>query len=301
MGDVYAIASALCFGISNVTIMRGAPKGSGDNGAFLSLLLTAAISAVGWIVMGLEAGFPVVTMRSLLWLAGAGVCTAFIGRVFLYSSIQHLGAVRASAIKRLNPLFAVLLGVTVLHEVLSGRAAVGAVLVALSFVLIHASRPKVGTADRPAEEAPWWRRLFNRGYVYGPVSAFGYAFGYLLRKAGLDQTPDPFFGAMVGTLVGAALFAAAGVFSRGYREAVWMTFHRPNGWLYAAGTMSSFGQILYFAALNVSPMSRVALIVSSEVFITMTLSVVFFAERLTVRFCAAVLVGAAGTALLASR
>jgi uncharacterized membrane protein len=89
------------------------------------------------------------------------------------------------------------------------------------------------------------------------VSALGYAFGYLLRKAGLNETPDPFFGAMVGTLAGAALFLASGVFSAGNRAAVKATFATPNVWLYAAGIMSSLGQILYFAALNVSPMSRV--------------------------------------------
>jgi drug/metabolite transporter (DMT)-like permease len=298
MGDLYALASALCFAISNVTVMRGAPRGAGDNGAFLSLLLTAAISAAGWLVIGSRDGFAPVTVNALLWLAGAGVFTAFIGRVFLYASIQHLGAMRASAIKRLNPFFAVLLGVTVLGEVVSRQAGWGILLVVVSFVLIHA---RLGDDAEPASGPGGWRRLLNRGYVYGPVSAFGYAFGYLLRKAGLDQTPDPFFGAMVGTLVGAMLFAAAGLFSKPYRDSVWATFHRPNAWLYAAGIMSSFGQILYFAALNVSPMSRVALIVSMELFITMALSAIFFSDRLTFRFCIAALFGAVGTALLASR
>ena len=46
MGEWYALGSALCFAVANITIMRGAPRGADDNGAFLSLLLTAGISAL---------------------------------------------------------------------------------------------------------------------------------------------------------------------------------------------------------------------------------------------------------------
>jgi drug/metabolite transporter (DMT)-like permease len=103
---------------------------------------------------------------------------------------------------------------------------------------------------------------------------------------------------MVGTLVGAMLFVAAGRFSPGYRLAVQATFRRPNSWLYAAGALSSLGQILYFAALNVSTLSKAALLVSMEVFFTIVLSQMFLRERLTWRVGVAALLGFAGTALL---
>ena len=60
----------------------------------------------------------------------------------------------------------------------------------------------------------------------------------------------------------------------------------------------SFGQIFYFAALNVSLMSRVALITSMDVFITTVLSLAFFGERLSARVAIAALLGFAGTVLL---
>jgi uncharacterized membrane protein len=296
MGELYALASALCFGFSNVAIMRGAPRGAADNGAFLSLLLTAAISGTGWLLMGSLRGFAPITGIGVLWLAGAGVFTAFIGRVFLYASVQHLGAVRATAIKRMNPFFAVLLGMLVLGETLSGGAGWGLVLILLSFaVLIHA---QLRTSASGGAQVGAWRRLFNLGYMYGPVSALGYGLGYLMRKAGLHDTPDPLFGAMVGTLVGVLLFLIAGRFSTSYRLAVQGTFRRANPWLYAAGTAASFGQIFYFAALNVSPMSRVALITSLEAFITMGLSLAFFGERLSPLVLLATLLAVAGAVLL---
>ena len=297
MGEWYALASALCFGISNVAIMRGAPRSADDNGAFLSLLLTAGISAAGWLLVGARQGFAPVTMHGIAWLAAAGVFTAFIGRVFLYASIQHLGAMRGAAIKRLNPFFAVLLGVLVLGESVAGNMLWGAGLIVASFaVLVHAQWRSPALPHEVSSAAP--QRLFNPGYVFGPLSALGYALGYLLRKAGLEETPDPFFGAMIGTLVGALLFVVAGRFNPAYRRAVRATFDRPNPWFYVAGLMSSTGQILYFAALNASSMSKVALVTSMEVFITIALSMLFLGERLTPRVALAALLGFAGTAWL---
>ena len=293
MGEWFALGSALCFAVSNVAVVRGAKRGSDDNGAFLSLLLTAAISAIGWLWTSAVHGTAPISLHGVLWLAAAGVFTAFIGRVFLYASIQHLGAIRASAVKRLNPFFAVLLGVAVLGEQLSGHRVWGALLIVASFGLLVQAQWR-GAAPAGAGQNPG----LNLGYFYGPLSALGYALGYLMRKAGLQDTPDPFFGAMVGTLVGAALFVFAGRWSEAYRRAVRATWRRPNPWLYAAGVMGSFGQILYFAALNVSPMSKVALVTSMDVFFTIGLSLLFLAERLSWRVALAALLGFAGTALL---
>jgi drug/metabolite transporter (DMT)-like permease len=297
LGDALAIASAACFAISNVTIARGARAGSEDNGAFVSLLLTAAIAGIGWIAWGLARGFEPVTARALLWFAGAGVFTAFIGRVFFYASVQHLGAMRSSAMKRLNPFFAVVLGVLVLGESLTGGMAMGLVFIAASFAVLVLG----GWKDkRSAAGETLGRRLLNIGYVYGPVSALGYSTGYLLRKMGLAEAHDALLGAMAGCVVGALLFLVTAAFNKDYARAVRSTFAYPNYWLVGAGVMSSFGQILYFAALSESPMSRVALISSIEVFVTLFLGAAFLRKResLTPALVLAAVLGFAGTAFL---
>jgi drug/metabolite transporter (DMT)-like permease len=299
LGDALAIASAACFALSNVAISRGARPGGDDNGAFVSLLLTSAIAGLGWVALGLERGFEPVTARALLWFAGAGVFTAFIGRVFFYASVQHLGAMRSSAMKRLNPFFAVVLGVLVLGESLTGGMGVGLALIASSFAVLVIGGWK-GQRGEAAEGAV--RRLLNVGYVYGPVSALGYATGYLLRKMGLAEAHDALLGAMVGCIVGTLLFLATAAFKGDYAKAVRSTFARPNSWLVGAGVMSSFGQILYFAALSESPMSRVALISSIEVFVTLFLGAAFLRKRetLTPALVLAAALGFAGTAFIVS-
>jgi drug/metabolite transporter (DMT)-like permease len=295
-GDLFAIASASCFAVSNVTIARGSRHGNADNGAFVSLLITAVIAGGGWLALGLARGFEPVTARALVWFAGAGVFTAFVGRVFFYASVQHLGAMRSSTMKRLNPFFAVLLGVMVLGERLTPGMVAGLLLVAASFAVLVSSAP----APPDAARLSWHRRLANAGYFYGPVSALGYATGYLLRKMGLAQAHDALLGAAVGCVIGAALFVATAAFSVSYRAAVRTTFQRRNAWLIAAGVMASFGQILYFAALNLSPMSRVALISSMEVFITIFLGTLLLRrhERLTLPVAFAAVLGVVGTAVI---
>lgn len=293
-GDALALASATCFAVSNVTIARGARPDAEDNGAFVSLLITTAISGAGWIAIGLARGFEPVTSRALLWFAGAGVLTAFVGRVFFYASVQHLGAMRSSALKRLNPFFAVVLGIVVLGEQLSAGMTIGMLLLLASFAaLVAGGRPPAASV---ADSAPARSFVARFGYAYGIVSALGYSSGYLLRKMGLEEAHDALLGTMVGCMVGALLFVATAAFNRDYARAVRATFARPNPWLIGAGVMSSFGQILYFAALNESPMSRVALISSMEVFVTLFLGFVFLKhERLTAPLILAAILGVAGT------
>ena len=301
MGEWFALASALCFGIANVTVMRGARPGDDDNGAFLSLLLTIGIAGIGWLVWGATAGFVPVSGQALAWFAAAGVFAAFVGRVFLYASIQHLGAMRAATVKRLNPFFAVLLGLMVLGETATGGMVWGALLIVVSFaVLLLAQWRSVAPAasDAASGATPSWR---NIGYVYGPVAALGYALGNLLRKFGLELAPDPLLGALVGTAVGALVFVGVAGVNGSYRRALRGSFRRPRPWLWVAGIMASLGQILTFVALGHSPMSTVALVVSMEVFITIGLSLLVSGERLTPRIAIAALLGFAGTALLVLR
>ena len=291
LGDAFALASSLCFSASNICVARGARPGAEDNGAFVSLLLTTAIAGGLWAALGAARGFEPVTARALAWFAGAGVFTAFIGRVFFYAAIERVGAMRSSTTKRLIPFFAVILGVTVLGERLTAGMVVGVLLIAASFALLLKSGARRDAGDAPASR-------LRAGYAYGAVSALGYATGYLLRKMGLADAPDALLGAAVGCLTGVVLFLATAAVRNDYARAVRATFAQPNGLLLAAGVLSTFGQVFYFAALGESPMSRVALLTSIEVFITLFLGALFLRRReaVTPALLVAAVLGVAGTA-----
>jgi drug/metabolite transporter (DMT)-like permease len=321
VGEFFAMLSAVFFGSANVLINKGiVNQGSAsavrDNGAFISILLTITISGLMVIVWAFYRGWPALNTTGIFWFGLAGILTAFIGRVFLYSSIQHLGPVRATTIKRLNPFFAVLIGVLLLGEPLTWMLVAGMILIFSSFIILmfEGHGPSFAGTDARAGDTPAvvaeknctktlkesLRSVANVGYLYGSISALAYAFGYFGRKLGLAEIPDPFFGTMIGAAVGACVFLLIGVFEPRYRAVVRSTFTQFHWWFFLAGVASSVGQILYFTALNYSTISRVALISSMEVFFTIFLAVWVFKvrENLTPQVIAAAVVGIAGTALI---
>lgn len=290
-GDAFAVASSACFAASNVLVAQGMRGEREDNGAFVSLLISTVIAGALWALLGAVRGFEQVTWRGIAWFCAAGVFSAFVGRVFSYASIERLGAMRASTMKRLIPFFSVFLGVGVLDERLTTGMVAGMALIVASFAML------VSGGSGAREEGS---RGFNAGWVYGPVSALGYAVGSLLRKMGLAEAHDALLGAAIGCLAGALLFLATAAFSERYARAVRATFQRPSGWLLAAGTAATFGQIFYFAALDRAPMARVALISSSEVFVTLLLGWIFLRRRETLNatLVGAAVLGFAGAALV---
>ena len=306
MGEFFALLSAACFATANVTITRGSTSDDADNGAFLSILLTAAIACVAMLVSSGVPAMESLHIRGLTWFALGGVLTVFVGRVFLFASVQSIGAMRASAVKRLNPFFTVILGALVLNDSFGGWMIPGMILIFSSFVFLASDSWRTGVAVSSAPDAnavTMSSRLFDLGLVYGPVSAFAYALGYLARKAGLAHIPDPFLGTVVGALAGIAAYVLASLAIPAYRTAISNTFTRINPWFYFTGTLASFGQLFYFVALNNSTVSRVALISSIEVFITIFLSLWIFrsGERLTANTLLAACLGVAGTALILLR
>jgi drug/metabolite transporter (DMT)-like permease len=303
MGELLALCSACCFAAANVTITRGAGAKGKDNGAFLSILLTATIGGLWWLAQNAGHGWPAMRADSMLWFAGAGILTIFLGRVFLYASVQHLGAVPASAVKRLNPLFSVLLGVLLLGESFDIAMALGMALIVASFgVLIHQSlkRADAGVQAGSAPARSVGATLANLGYFYGPVSALAYAFGYVARKQGLAGMPDPAFGTMFGSIVGALMFVLIARFVDSYRVALRQTFQAFNPWLFAAGVLSSAGQLLFFVALSSSSMARCAMLSSMEAFFTIffTVAVTRSFKQLNAPVLLACALGVAGTVFI---
>lgn len=298
MGVTFAILSMTFFSAANVTINLGYDGETRGGGAFLSIVITFFLSLAVWTFFGLRDGWPTLTQTAVAWFILAGFLTIFIGRVFVYASIQYLGAVRASAIKRLNPFFSVILGVVLLGESVSGPMMLGMALICTSFaVLVRQSMRFAGDRQQQADKQSSLERIINLGYLYGPISAFAYASGYVARKQGMLVLPDAAFGTMVGALTGLIIFVVTSTFIRSYRDDLRKTFTVFNFWLLMAGILSSLGQLCYFVALAYSSISKIALITSMEVFITIFLSVVVFRsnENLTIDVFIAAGLGLIGT------
>ena len=307
MAESFAIVAAFMFAMANVLVTKGTTPQSQDNGAFVSILITASFATILVVVTGFYTGWPGLNSKGILWFCLGGALTAFLGRVFLYTSIQHLGSVRAATVKRLIPFFAVIIGVWLLGEPLTLTLVLGMILIFSGFFILakdHLSHRQEKNQKSNTKTQPIIKRLLhsvgNIGYVYGPISALSYAFGALARKKGLAEIPEPFFGAMLGAFVAILVFLIIATFQQRYRTSVRLTFTRFSPWLFSAGVSSSIGQIFLFYALYFGTISRVTLITSMEVFITVFLSVWIFRtrENLTPIVIIAASISVSGTILL---
>jgi len=206
--------------------------------------------------------------------------------------------VRGASIKRLMPLFSVMLAVTLLGESLTPNLVAGMALIFSGFgVLVHESIRASSRAD--GSRGGW---LTNPGLWYGVLSALAYAAGNVARKWGLIVMPDALLGVAIGAVTGALLFLVTSVFAASYRDAVRSTFAGINPWLWLAGVLASTGQMLFFLAIDRSTVTRVSLIISLEVFCTIALTVLILRtrEQLTRPVTIAAALGFAGTLLLFS-
>lgn len=273
-GQLLALLSAVAFACSNVFISKGA-SGGGDRGVMFSVLVTMVFSCLLWLTLeggSFGAGDPETWWKGVGWFALAGVLAMVFGRTFLYASIRKLGVTRASAVKRLNPFFSLLLAFLLLGEPITGLDGLGIVGIALAFGLLIRRSFKRSADIVEAQSAP--PSLGNYGWGVG--SALSYALAYITRKYGLVLIGAPAFGTMISAVSGFTFFAIAAVFVAQYRDNFRNMFSNLNVWLVLAAITVSLGQILLFAALFFEKVSTVVMIASLEIFISSFLSVVVF-------------------------
>ena len=296
LGETLAALSALCFAMLNIVI--AGPAGSrGDKGVLFSVIVTIGFSFA--LFLALEAGRINIsatrdTAKGIGSFAFAGIAAMVFGRTLVFDSIRRLGATRASAVKRLNPFFSVLLAAIFLSEPVTLFDLAGLIVIALAFtLLIQDSFRK--SRDGNDTAAPM-------AYLIGTGAALAYAVSYIGRKAGLNFMDAPALGTFISALSGFLGFVVLATFSENYRPMFRNLFQNIDRHVMAAAVLVSLGQVLMFAALAHEKVSTVVMISSLEIFFSIFLSTLVF--RIEKRPRPVILVAAAlaiiGVALVAS-
>lgn len=277
-GQILALLSALSFAASNVFIAHGArDKRDVESGIAFSIFVTMTLAFLVWLVLE-GAQVPTSSAENMqmgiVWFALAGIFALVLGRSLVYASIHAVGVIRSSAVRRLNPLFSVLLAFIVLGETIAGVGVIGMVLITLAIGAL-VLRPFLGgniLAEREGHVAPVT-------YGWGIAAALAYAVSYLFRKFGLEDIGAPAFGTFVASVAGFVCYAALGLFFLRWRKAVLGMFSSVSPALVGAGILMSVGQLLFFAALFYERLSIVALIGSLEMFFATFLAVMFGTDK----------------------
>jgi uncharacterized membrane protein len=210
-------------------------------------------------------------------------------------------------------------------------AALGIGLIIGGLALLIAEALRTGSPDGPdadpvgvaleseaVAETGWWdrtrsmadrtmsairvpeRRHVVLGVALGVLSALSFGAGHAFRKLGMEILPNALLGATVGTVTAlTAYLLVAGFRGRAaaeLRDA--LTTRRP--WIWAAGLAGTVGQLSFFAALAVAPVSHVSAVSGSEIVLTVFLAaiVVRRPEAITARIVVPAILIFAGTALI---
>ncbi|MBE0455226.1 MAG: DMT family transporter [Roseovarius sp.] len=262
-GEGLALLAALFYGLAGVAIIKGKPAARGDNGVFLSVLMTAGVSAALWLFQGQtglsELGSPD-ALEPLTVFVAAGLFSMVLGRTTMYRATEQIGPVATSLLRRLSPVFALPLALVFLAEVPRWWTVLGVALV-IGAVMLHIGRPTL----KPD-------RSIGIGWLLGIGSAAFYAVSYTLRSHGLDLLPDAALGTFIGALAGLVwLLSAVAVGSeRGARLRRLLKDRGP--WHLLTAVTLSAGQICQFYALQSAPVVVVATLGSLEVFFAALLS-----------------------------
>ncbi len=269
-GELLALLSAFSFALFNVTI-QATSSSRGDKGVLFSVIVTIAFS-FGLFLL-LEAGRVPLrgsreTLTGLGYFACAGVSAMAFGRTLVFTSIRRLGPTRASAVKRLNPFFSVLLAALILDERVTSADLAGLAAIAIAFAVLFSD--SLWRSNRTVASAN------PAAYGIGVTAALAYAVAYVGRKAGLGILDAPALGTFVSALSGFAVFACLALVSARYRPMFRDVFRNIDRPVFIAALLVSVGQVLMFAALAFAPVSTVVMISSLEIFFSIFLSWLVF-------------------------
>jgi DME family drug/metabolite transporter len=281
----FAAIAAFLFAAGSVTAKRGMQ----NTNAISALLVSSGVAAV---LLAIATAFSIpdsVAFSSVLFFVAAGVVGDGVGRFSMLGAVDRLGPSIAIPIQTAAyPLIAVLGGIVVLSETVTPPQIAGAAtVVAGIWVLLFqgSSDPAEASATAESSESggatapkPGWLAL-----ALPVLAGVGFATSDLLRKSGLDETPNPAFAAFVAVSGMLILISVGSVLIPSLRRRI--SVGPGWGWLVAAGFCFAGGLLAVFEALEQGAVSAVGPIIAAQPLAIVVLSwaLLHNIERITLR------------------
>lgn len=289
-----AAVAAVSFASGSVSAKRGMQ----NTNVTTALIIASSVAA---LILGIVVSIDPptgVTFKAVGLFALAGLAGDGIGRFTMLAAVDRLGPSTAIPIQTAAyPFIAVVGGVVLLSESVALVQGFGAVAI-VGGIWVLLFRPPTGRGADDASEST--ARATNWMSLGLPVMAgIGFAVSDLFRKAGLDQTPEPAFGALiaVATML-VVLMAGAASMPRMRRQirvgAGW-------GWLIASGGFITCALLALFEALDRGAVSTVGPIIAAQPLAIVVLSRVLLRdiERVTPRMVVGAILVVSGVIFIA--
>lgn len=298
LGSLLGLASAVSYSAMYFLVRAGVRRTDLDGGAFVTTVVNAALLAAAVLVVVVAGHPPAWRLDALIWFSIAGFLGTFSGRVLMLAGLRRIGPVRTVSITNTAPVVTIGISVLVLGEVLSGWAIGAAILVLIGLGLlaldafgspapVRASSSGGATGGSTAGPSPAASGTPGpdratpavAGLILSTLSATSFGTARVARLVGFDAMPDPLVGSMVGAVAALISNVMLQAGQGRIRSVVVGSFRDIRPALWAAGVCSTLGLLFFFAALQFSPLSHVAVVTTSETVITMLMSRVLFPQR----------------------
>jgi drug/metabolite transporter (DMT)-like permease len=255
--EIYGLIAALSFGL-NAVLVRKALRHTTPATATISVAAVQTLILSTLLVFDL----PTFNLEAVVYFIAAGFLAAILGRTFNYMSIEKLGVPVSTSLVGTNPLWAMILGVVFLGEVVTLSTISGSILVVVGVALISG-----------------WGKDSNlnlRDMGIPLASAFFYAASSAVRKIGLNLLPESVLGAVVGAMTGLVAYP---ILMRLLGRSNEFKFSRKSvPFLIAGGITTSIAWISMFMATQQGSVGVVSAIIGANPLFGLALSVVLLKD-----------------------
>jgi len=240
MGILLALLSSISFGLSQVCARVGLLYINPKISTFISVSTSFALVSIVTAIFDLDSLIRV-SFVGVLWFALLGILNFTLARTLLFIGTRAIGASKATAISASNPLFSIILAVTILGENITVPLILGTLfIIGGLFVLLKKNGENVVSVKFRA-----W------GYFFSIASALCYGVGLVITKWGVSEITTPLAGCTISLAFGSlALLFVVG--RRGFNFSV-KADKRAIGFISASGLFSALGLIFLFYAMSVAP------------------------------------------------
>lgn len=287
LGVLLSIGGAFALACSYLCIRIGTNRGM----ASTAVLLIMAVNLGVLTPLVAVFYYPTyeVTLDSLAAFMTAGIFGTLLGRLCAYTSIDRIGASRASPLLAARAFVATILGVVLLNEVLTMLQGAGIVA-----IVIGTSGLVWETTQENPDDLPRSKLVRSLGIAAVAAGAFGIE--PILAHWGFQEgTPAP-VGVVIKT-VAATGGMAAYLRWQGELPALSDARSAEMRWFALAGLCNTLFILAYYVALAIAPVSLVVPLVVTNPLFVVALGAVFmpdYLERVTPRLLVAAVVVVGG-------
>jgi len=270
-GIALATLAALMWAVQFLCVRLGTDDGEVLDAVLISLCCNVALVVPLVLLLYPVSELLLFTPVSILSFALAGIAGSLLGRVFLFESIETIGASRTSPVVSANVFFATLLAVIFLEETLTVAHFGGIVLIVAGVAVISwETATSAGTTQSTRE--------LGVSLLLPVLAAACIGVEPVFISLGLAEGTPALPGVMIKVIAAAVGFLG---YLRYRRGAIgWPTYSPSTKWYLGAGLTTTAGLISYFTALEFAPVVVVVPIMQTTPLLVVVLSAILLPKRL---------------------